>query len=187
MLRYSGCDSRDRPLFGQGLYIGFQNTQKAYRDLLAKLQDISPLSDDAVRLARLHYHATFDLMPFPMRSFCSISTRYAGRACRRCRTCRSTDGSTRTCSMRRILAALCIGSVDEGPGTAFAHDQHRSRGDDIGPGVNDLGHTKVSPISGPALTTLGELVGQLRPVPGGFRLCERSSDPSRRRAPLPAG
>ena len=59
---------------GTGRYSGRgftldSSTQKSYRDLLAKLQDVPLLSGDAVRLARLHYHATFDLMPFPMRSF----------------------------------------------------------------------------------------------------------------------
>lgn len=44
-------------------------TREAYGAVLAKLHDVPRLDDEAVRLARLHYVGTFDLMPIPMRSF----------------------------------------------------------------------------------------------------------------------
>jgi hypothetical protein len=43
-------------------------TRDEYRALLARLHEIPRLNDDAIRLARLHYFATFELMPMRMRS-----------------------------------------------------------------------------------------------------------------------
>jgi hypothetical protein len=44
-------------------------TQEKYTALLATLQTVSRLGEEAIRLARRHYHGALDLRPVPMRSF----------------------------------------------------------------------------------------------------------------------
>jgi len=44
-------------------------TRADYAALLAKLQDVPRLTDDAIRRARLHYYGALELRPVPMRSF----------------------------------------------------------------------------------------------------------------------
>jgi hypothetical protein len=53
---------------GKGFTID-PSTREQYSALLAKLHDVPRLADKAVRLARLHYYGSFELMPVPMRSF----------------------------------------------------------------------------------------------------------------------
>jgi len=43
-------------------------TRDEYRSVLARLHRIPRLKDEAIRLARLHYFSTFELMPIPMHS-----------------------------------------------------------------------------------------------------------------------
>jgi hypothetical protein len=52
---------------GRGFTID-PTTRDEYHALLARLHKIPRLNDDAIRLARLHYFATFELMPMRMRS-----------------------------------------------------------------------------------------------------------------------
>jgi hypothetical protein len=44
-------------------------TREKYAALLAKLQSVPRLGEEAIRLARRHYHGALDLRPVPMRSF----------------------------------------------------------------------------------------------------------------------
>ncbi|HZL59477.1 MAG TPA: hypothetical protein VFC38_07230 [Stellaceae bacterium] len=44
-------------------------TREQYSALLAGLQDVPRLTDEAIRRARLHYHGALNLRPVPMRSF----------------------------------------------------------------------------------------------------------------------
>jgi hypothetical protein len=44
-------------------------TREDYAAVLAKLQDLPKLGQDAIRRARLHYHGALNLRPVPMRSF----------------------------------------------------------------------------------------------------------------------
>lgn len=53
---------------GRGFTID-PRTRTEYRDLLARLQDVPRLSDEQIRLARLHYFGALELRPVPMKSF----------------------------------------------------------------------------------------------------------------------
>ena len=53
---------------GRGFTID-PETVDEYRAVLGRLHEIPRLHEDAVRLARLHYHGVIDLKPVPMRSF----------------------------------------------------------------------------------------------------------------------
>jgi hypothetical protein len=68
VLRRSVVTAGTGRYWGRGFTIDPQ-TPDEYRALVAKLHEVPRLTDAAIRLARLHYHGTFDLMPVPMRSF----------------------------------------------------------------------------------------------------------------------